>query len=400
MSAFKCVIGWVVMVALVVRAPWAWAITNVVLMIGDGMGPEHVRAASWFAHGRERALFMESLPHRAEVVTCPAYRIPPGQNPASVPAKVTDSAAAATAMATGRKVFNGVLSLALPGDGSPLETILERYAKQGRKTGLVSTAHLTDATPAAFASHVRNRSQSVEIWIQMVEKIRPDLLLGGRDKNPAAAWDPAKGHAGGYCLVTNRTELWSAVSNRATRILGLFSDGGPMCYEYDFVRGIRSDYSQVPHLSEMAQAALEFLSQGTNGFFLMIEGACIDKASHRNELERMVHEVVEFDRAVARVVDWARARGDTLVLVTADHECGGLKVVEGASAGQMPKVTWASRQHTGVNVELWAVGPGAERVQGLLDNTDIYRIMMGTFTGPTRYVPEVGTDEPKEDGKD
>ncbi len=371
----------------------AWAaVTNIVLMIGDGMGKEHVRAASFYVHGREGALFLDSLPHRGEVVTTPAYRIPPGSDLVGTPPKVTDSAAAATAMATGRKVFNGVLSRALPGDGSPLETIAERFAREGRRVGIVTTAHLTDATPSAFVAHVTNRGESATIARYYLAATNLAVVLGGPDRNPKVPLRPGPAAEASWTVVTNREQLLAAVSNPPPRLLGLFGDGGPMCYEYDHAHTTRRDYQRIPHLSEMAMAAARIVEQGSAGFFLMIEGANIDKASHANHLERAVYETVEFDRTVRAVVEWATARGDTLVIVTADHETGGLRVIAGRGPGSMPEVVWSSRGHTGANVSIWAVGPGAERIGGTWDNTDIWRFMTGTFDEPTRYMPEVGEE--------
>ncbi len=382
------ILGGVAVVPAVVRA----AVTNVVLMIGDGMGTGHIAAASWYAHGRPGALFMESLPHRGEVVTHSAYLVPPGADPAAVKPRVTDSAAAGTAMATGRKVFNGVLSLALPGDGSRLETVVETFRKGGRKSALVSTAHLTDATPAAFAAHMTNRGEVVEIARQILTETMPDVLLGGAEKHPKALLRPEAARTTGYLVVTSRAELAAAVASPPPRLLGLFSDGGPMAYEWDAAEGRTRDYEWRPHLSEMATAALDILAATSQGFFAMIEGACIDKAAHKNHLEQVVGETLEFDRAVQAVVRWAQQRGDTLVIVTADHETGGLAIVEGQPAGRMPKVSWTSKGHTADRVPIFAVGPGAERVAGVLDNTDIHRLILGTFTGPTRYEPAHGVE--------
>jgi alkaline phosphatase len=377
------VVGWF---SAAVAAPPA----NVILMIGDGMGEEHVRAASYFAHGREGALFMESLPRRATVATCSFYTIPEGVDPATVEPKVTDSAAAGTAMATGRKVYNGVISVALPGDGSPLPTVLEMAAAAGKKTGLVTTAHLTDATPSAFGAHVKARSMAREIARDYLDSSRPNVLLGGPDKSKSVPLTKPEGEAAGYAVVTNRAGLQSLVASPPERILGLFGDGGPMAYEYDHATTTHKAYDHIPHLSEMTRAALDILSRSEAGFFLMVEGACIDKASHKNHLERTVYETVEFDHAVRAAVEWAATRSDTLVLVTSDHETGGLKVVGGKAAGLMPDVTWSSKQHTTADVPLWGVGPGSEAISGRLDNTDIFQLLTGTFTAPTIFTPPAG----------
>lgn len=370
---------------------------NVILMIGDGMGLEHMKAASLFQHGREGALFMESLPRSARVITCSAYTVPSDRASAAKP-KVTDSAAASTAMATGRKVYNGVLGVALPGDGRPLRTILEDCAAAGKRTGLITSSFLTDATPSGFGAHVKARTLQNEIAEQYLRRSRPNLLLGGANKEKNTPLTPAGGKAAGYAVATNRTELTACLADtNATHVLGLFG-AGPMRYEYDYLRGVREDYDRLPHLSEMAAAALSFLDREPRGFFAMIEGACIDKAAHKNDLERAVHDVLEFDRAVRLVVEWALRRGDTLVLVTADHETGGLRVVRGAGKGKMPRVKWSTKSHTGADVALFAAGPGSEGVAGHLDNTDIHRLLSGAFTTPSRYVPPAAV--PGEAGRD
>jgi alkaline phosphatase len=451
----------------------------VILMVGDGMGPEQMKAASLFAAGKEGALYLESLPQKAEVVTCPAYAVPPpgvqwpvaekapaetkpsagAKAPADTKAstaakesaetksgvaakgsaeaksgasakdpltsakakwaksKITDSAAAATAMAAGQKVYNGVLSVALPGDGLPLGTVLEQAAAQGKGTGLVTTSYLTDATPAAFASHARLRSLQKEIAAGML-RTRPNVLLGGGPKPASppsvkgagaqAATDkevlievkPAvstpkvpimtadEGKAAGFQVVTDRAGLDAVQAAAGGHVLGLFGLG-PMCYEQLYLAKKKDDYDRLPHLSEMAASALRLLSAEPKGFFLMIEGGCIDKACHVNKLAEAVQETIEFDKTVRLVAEWAAKRTDTLLLVTADHETGGLKVIAANGQGQLPDVKWAGKVHTGANVRLFAQGPGSDAVKGTLDNTDIFRILTGAFTSPTVYRPPV-----------
>jgi alkaline phosphatase len=414
----------------------------VILMVGDGMGPEQMKAASLFATGKEGALYLESLPQKAEVVTCPAYTVPPPgvQWPAAEKApadtksgaaakessatakpktvsKITDSAAAATAMAAGQKVYNGVLSVALPGDGLPLATALEQAAAQGKGTGIVTSSFLTDATPAAFASHVRLRSLQKEISAGMLST-RPNVLLGGgpkpasppavktagtqaaTDKAGSAEVKPAAsapkvpimtaddGKAAGFQVVTDRVGLEAVQAAAGGHVLGLFGLG-PMCYEQLYLTKAKKDYDNLPHLSEMAMAALRLLSAEPKGFFLLIEGGCIDKACHVNKLAEAVQETIEFDKTVRQVAEWAAKRTDTLLLVTADHETGGLKVTAANGQGQLPDVKWAGKVHTGVNVRLFAQGPGSDAVKGTLDNTDLFRILTGTFTSPTVYRPAV-----------
>jgi alkaline phosphatase len=152
------------------------------------------------------------------------------------------------------------------------------------------------------------------------------------------------------------------------RLCGLFGTSH-LPYEYD---GYGAEY---PHLSEMTDVALDILDNDPRGFFLMVEGGRIDHACHANDLPRAVLETVEFDAAVQSVIDWMGPRTDTLVVVTADHETGGLRVVEGNGEGEFPTVTWSTGGHTGDDVPVYATGPNADLVTGVFENTLIFEII-------------------------
>ena len=286
---------------------------------------------------------------------------------ASADNAVTDSAAGATAMATGVKVGNGVISRALPGDGAYLETIVQRSKMEGRSVGLVTTSHLTHATPAGFGAHARNRGDFQDIAAWYLHGTRPEVLLGGGGH----ALDPTAAARMGYTVVRSRAARPKLDPAITPRVCGLFGQGH-MPYEHDGL-------GTYPHLSEMTRVALSFLERDPDGFFLMVEGARIDHAGHANDIDRMVPEVVELARAVEVALTWAEGRDDTLILVTSDHETGGLSVQAARGAGEVPEVTWSTTGHTGVRVPIYAWGPGAERVTGVIDNTDIYRIMVEHF---------------------
>ena len=352
---------------------------NVIVLIGDGMGFEHLKAAGLYAGGKEGSLYLETLPYRAEVVTTPvpAANAKPGRE------AVTDSAAAATALATGHKVYNGVVSVALPGDGKPYPTVLESFAATGKMTGLVSTAFITDATPAGFGAHARGRGGRAEIVDCYLKTVRPNVILGGGETNLAAGLTPAAIEAAGYQLVTDRKGLASLQAGPASRVFGVFAPGN---LPFEAQRAAtatqpkQAGLPDAPSLSDMAGAALKIVSGERKGFFLMIEGGLIDKAAHKHDLAMCVPEVVEFDRTVKLVMDWAAKRKDTLVIVTADHETGGLKVVQGRGKGNLPEVTWSTGGHTGSHVPLFAWGVGARKIKATVDNTDVYRLAMGTYT--------------------
>jgi len=340
----------------------------VIVMIGDGMGFEQVKAASLYAYGREGALAMEQMPHQAEMTTHSAN------------SPVTDSAASGTALATGRKAANGVVSMATPGDGQPLTTSLEVHGRQGHMTGLISTATITHATPATFGAHAPKRSMYNEIAESYLTGSRPHLLFGGisgtREGKPVGM-TAEQAEAAGYTVLRDRLDLLNAPVAPDVYLSGQFGRGH-MPYMYDLATGKTHDGAErLPTLSEMTAKALAILSTDPDGLFLMVEGARIDHAGHGNHLERNVFDTLEFDRAVATVLRWAEGRDDVLVIVTADHECGGLKVVADRGIGRMPEVTWSTKGHTGVPVPIYAQGPGAEAVTGMLDNTDVFRLAVG-----------------------
>lgn len=358
--------GWLFVLALLFPPSSQAMPTNVILFIGDGMGYGHVAAAGLYANGASGTLPFEAFPNQAQVVT------------SSANSSITDSAAAATAMATGYKVNNGAISVALPGDGRELETVLERAAAAGKGTGLVTTTYVSHATPAAFAAHESSRDNYSRIAQDYLQRARPNVLFGG-----SSYISESEAIAAGYTVVKDAAGLQALDTDSATFVSGQFATGN-MTYEHD-----RSQETTEPRLSVMTAAALDLLDNDPQGFFLMVEGGRIDHAAHANDLARTVQETLEFSRAVQTAVDWtARSmRLDTLILVTADHETGGLGILGGNGVGQDPDVTWSTTGHTGANVPLYAWGSNSEWVAGVMDNTAVYDIM----TAAPRVVPVSGT---------
>jgi alkaline phosphatase len=309
--------------------------------------------------------------------------------PASGPNGITDSAAAGTALATGRKVNNGVLSLALPGNGQPLETILEHLADQGKLTGLVSTSTITHATPASFASHVRSRNRYDQIAEHMLKKVRPNVLFGAagamRKKELILGMTTHKAKAAGYEVVINREQMDALGIDSPKHVSGQFYHGSHIPYYYDYLAGKTRFFDDDPRLHEMASKAIELLDRSDKGFFLMVEGARIDHAGHGNHIQRNIHETLEFDRTVQAVMEWAKGRDDTLVIVTADHECGGLRVEKSAGKGQIPVVSWSTGNHTNLLVPIYAWGLGSEQVRDVVENTDVYLMMKGESITPIKF---------------
>jgi alkaline phosphatase len=261
-------------------------------------------------------------------------------------------------------VNNGVISMAIPGDGSELETLAENASSRGLAAGLVTTTYITHATPAAFGAHEPSRSNYAEIAADYLNQTRPDVLLGGG----ANGLTVADAQAAGYTVVTDRAELQAVDTSSVSRLSGQFGSSY-LPYEYDGL-------GNLPHLSQMVTAALDLLDNDPDGFFLMVEGGLIDQACHANDINRAVREVVEFDNAFDAVWSWASGRDDTLVIVTADHETGGLTVTGNNGAGVAPTVTWSTGGHTATDVGVYAWGPGGDQVTGRLDNTDIHTIVI------------------------
>ena len=278
---------------------------------------------------------------------------------------LTDSAAAATAMATGVKVLNGVVSVALPGDGTPLETVLEYFQDSGKSTGLVTTTFVTHATPASFGAHEPSRNNFANIASDYLNDSRPNVLLGG-----AAYLTQEAAESTGYTVVTDYNGLLSLDTESESMVSGQFG-GGNMPYELDGLGGL-------PHLSEMTLSALQILDNDPDGFFLMVEGGLIDDASHANDIERAIWETIELSNAVAVAMEWGNSHPDTLLIVTADHETGGLQVLANNGAGNLPTVTWGTTGHTSTPVPVFAQGIGAESVFGTMENTDIFHVMINS----------------------
>jgi alkaline phosphatase len=338
---------------------------NVILFIGDGMGFAQVEAAGMFATGRPGTLSFEAFPFRGSVRT------------GNADGEVTDSAAAATAMATGVKVGNGVISMALPGNGAPLETALERFKASGKSTGLVTTTIITHATPAAFGAHEPSRYYYSRIADDYLNDSRPNVLLGGAEHLTAAA-----AAAAGYTVVVDRDGLQALEREPEVLVSGQFGYGD-MPYESDGLGGL-------PHLSEMTLAALEILENDPDGFFLLVEGGRIDHACHANDIELAIGETIEFSRAVAVAEEWGDSHPDTLLIVTADHETGGMHILANNGAGNLPSVAWGTTGHTSAPVPVFALGIDAEPVSGILENTDIFLLLMSSSTGSGIRSPGAG----------
>lgn len=353
----------------------AYAARNVILMIGDGMGFQHVNAAGYYLNGASGTLCFEPYYKCSVVTSCLDSTAHP----------ITDSAAAASAIATGNKV--NYLTISQSPTGTPYQTILEIAKTMGKRTGLVTTDPITRATPAGFAAHDPDRNNLIAIGNDYLNSSRPDVMMGGGGTMAGGSsfFSTAQITAAqslGYQTAYNRNQM-NAVSSSANRVLGLFTTN-EMTYEYD-----RPANTNEPHLSEMASKALSLMDTDTDGFFLMIEGAKVDYGAHANDITRTTMEVVEFNNTVQTVLNWMQGRSDTLLIVTADHETGGLTATNNGK-GSFAGATWSSLDHTAANVPLYAYGADTGLVtafiqNGSIDNTNIFKIMRKAFA------PELAT---------
>jgi alkaline phosphatase len=353
---------------------------NIIFMVGDGMGLSNVNAARIYKNGLDGGpLNMETLP----VI---GYQRTYSRN-----STITDSASAASAWACGEKFDNGEICKHFENESYP-RSILELAKEKLKATGLVATSTITHATPAAFGAHVTDRSCEKEIARQYIELTTPDVILGGgKDNFYSFTGDPCGTYGdflreaknNGYTLVYTGVEMKEAISQKVTKILGVFSNKN-MVPEYK-----RTSDTREPKLHEMTAAALAVLDKNPQGFFLLVEGSQIDGGNHSNNFEYMVGELLAFDQAVRVVLEWINEKPErkknTLLIITSDHEVGGFAIV--GPSDTLPKkndlnsieVGWISRKHTGGDTIIWSQGPGSQKLGKALDNTDIYKVMVNAF---------------------
>jgi alkaline phosphatase len=325
-------------------------VKNVVLFIGDGMGLAQLSASLMDQQGVNGWYTIECMPVTSLVRTNSADDI------------ITDSAAGATAFATGHKTNNRMLSVSP--DSARLKTIVEAAREKGMATGLITMGDdLTGATPAAFATHVSNRKRNEEIAAQYALS-GVDILIGQGEKDflPDTSGGVRKDKRDiveemrekGYTVVRSMAELDTA---KGRKILGFLSLAN------------NSDDKIVGATGK----ALEMLSRNKKGFFLMVECPLPDHGGHSHDSSAVVDGIRQLDRAVKAALDFARNDKHTLVLVTADHETGGLALT---STGTHTSVNTAfvTGSHTAVPVPLFAFGPHAVRFTGMKDNTEVASI--------------------------
>lgn len=338
-------------------------VRNVILFVGDGMGVTHVAAASQLRGGTGRSLAMESMPVTGLMKHHCADRL------------VTDSAASASAIATGRKSPYRMISQTR--DGAPLRTIAQSAIADGRAVGVITSTFLFDATGAAFLAHAGNRREYARILDQMLMS-GAHVLIGG---DGGLLLDGAPRSKD---LSSEDREFFSQVPQRAARLgwtVALDQDPARVALPPDDrllalypVRPGRSPDVFGPRLRESLRLALPRLDADEDGFFLLVESEDIDEGAHANDFTRTMDGVLELDDALSVALAFARSRNDTLVIVTADHETGGLTIAGRSDDGTLD-ARWSTGGHSIEWVPIFAEGPGAERFAGVRDNTEIATIL-------------------------
>ncbi|MDF9828731.1 alkaline phosphatase [Parabacteroides sp. PF5-6] len=317
-------------------------VRNVILLIGDGMGLTQMYAGYTANKG---SLALERSQYVGLATTFSANRYN------------TDSAAGGTAIACGVKTNNGMLGVTP--DTIPVKSMLEYAADFGLSTGMVVTCELTHATPAAFVSHVGKRTENEKIALQLSHS-KINVAIGGGRKYFEERTD-AKNltdsmRAKGFHVAYSMDEVKAVQEGN---LLGLLADVAQERYP---ARG--------EMLPESVAKAINILNKNKKGFFLMVEGSFIDSGGHANDHEFVANEMLDFDRAVKAALDFAELDGHTLVIVTADHETGGMTINSGDLETGSMATSFSTKGHTGVPVPVYAFGPGAETFTGIFDNTD------------------------------
>ena len=317
---------------------------NIILLIGDGMSTPQVCAAMLT---QDSPIVFEQFSYSGLVKTT------------SNSHKITDSAAGGTAIATGHKTNNGMIGM---NSGSiPAESILETLSDKGMKTGLIATSYITHATPASFVAKNINRNNYEEIASDFANCEKVDLLIGGGRNHFNKRSD-------GLDLIEKmKSDGWNYydtlinIDTKAEKILILADENHLPSYPQ------RGNF-----LSDATSIALKNL-ENKNGFFLMIEGSQIDFACHNNDSIYLVNEMLDFCNTINVALDYAKENQNTLVIVTADHETGGLSIIDPDGRYTKTEFRFSTSSHSPLLVPIFAYGPGANQFTGIMENTDIVK---------------------------
>jgi alkaline phosphatase len=397
--------------------------TNIILIIADGAGFNHINAFDYYRGGKKGSQSFEKFPVKLAVTT---YSTGGSYEPKKaakdfdyVKFGATDSAAATTSLATGIKTSNGSIGVDI--QGNKLENIIERCEKLGMSTGVVTTVPISHATPAGFVAHQNSRRDYKEIADEMINQSGLEVLFGCG--NPLFDDDGKKldepdefkyvGHQIWNSLITSPNGKWALIQSKQEffnlsdgktpeRVIGIAQAASTLQEKRSGSSIVPFDIpfnQNVPSLSEMTKAAFNVLDDDSDGFFIMIEAGAVDWASHDNNGARIIEEMTDFTNAVDTVIGWVETKSDwqkTLVIITADHETGYL-TAESPKTGsdkKIPVIKWNSTKHTNSLVFFFAKGQGsklfAKQIKGkdpvygsYIDNTDIAKVIFALLERKT-----------------
>ncbi|MDR2887203.1 MAG: alkaline phosphatase [Bacteroidales bacterium] len=315
---------------------------NVIILIGDGMGVAQLYAGMTAAGHK---LNIERFPYSGFSKTYSADNY------------ITDSAAGGTAIATGEKTNNGMIGVSP--DGTPLSSITETANRAGLASGVVSTSAVTHATPASFVAHNAARGN--------YEDIAKDFLKGTIDVFIG-------GGANHFIHRSDSVDLTAELRNKAYDVIYTMDDlkrstGSKIACLLAPEHMPKASEGRRGMLKDMTLAAIKALNSEPAGFVLMVEGSQIDWGGHENDIRYVADEMVDFDEAIGAALDFAATDGNTLVVVTADHETGGLALTGGNMADSTVVAGFSTEDHSAVMVPVFSCGPGAERFSGIHENT-------------------------------
>lgn len=338
---------------------------NVILLIGDGMGPEQIKAGELY---RNKKLAMQNFPYYTMVETRSANE------------EITDSAAAATALATGVRTNNGMVGK--DATGADLETIVDIAHGLGKRTGVIATEELFGATPMGFSGHADNRDLKNVLLPSAAASSNVNLFASNLMNSSYHKYFTEEGY--------QKVDSADAISDAtAEKVFGCYSIMAN--YESMYANG------GLVSFDRLVTEALEYLAQDEDGFFLMAEGSKIDKGGHNNNFKQMLGELLAFDDGVQAALKWAKDRDDTVVIVTADHETGGLSLNDGVTHEQVKTAysgklgsecfTWSTTSHTSTDVFCFINGANINfeeysfESKARIKNTDIFEIMKYLLVG-------------------
>jgi len=366
---------------------------NIIFIIVDGGGFNHIDAFDYYTNGKKGSQPFEKFPVKLAVTTYPAggsYEPEKATEDFNYvkTGLITDSAAAATALATGTKTNNGFIGIDI--NSQKIGNVIERCEKFGMSTGVVTTVPISHATPASFVAHQNSRKSYEEIADEMINQSELEVIFGcGNplfDDNGKKLDNPDGfkyiGSQIWNSLITSSNDKWTLIqsiqefinlANGKTpkRVLGIAQTASTLQENRSGNSVVPFDVpfnQNVPNLSEMTKAALNVLDDDPDGFFIMIEAGAVDWASHENNSPRMLEEMIDFDGAADAVINWVETKSDwdsTLVIITADHQTGYLtgldkrRFVVNSGKGKMPQMEWNGGSHINAPVFLFAKGQGS-----------------------------------------